>query len=66
MPNQFVPPSTPPRVSKPHKPMVMRTPSTFQPVTPVKITESFATPYTGVKIHVICLKEAQTIRIKRT
>lgn len=49
MPNQFVPPSTPPRVSKPHKPMVMRTPSTFQPVTPVKITESFATPYTGGK-----------------
>lgn len=49
MPNQFVPPSTPPRVSKPHKPMVMKTPSSFHPVTPVKITETFATPYTGGK-----------------
>lgn len=49
MPNQFVPPSTPPRVSKPHKSLVIKTPSTFQPVTPVKITENFATPYTGGK-----------------
>lgn len=49
MSNQFVPPSTPPRVSKSQKLLVMRTPSTFQPVTPHKITETFATPYTSGK-----------------
>lgn len=49
MSNPFIPPSTPPRV-KSQRQVVIKTPSTFQtPLTPVKITESLATPSTSGK-----------------
>lgn len=64
--NQFVPPSTPPRVSRSLRPMVMITPSTLQPVTPHKMTEKFATPYTGGKNTRNVFKSGGESKINKT